>query len=244
LFVTILAAIVYTFRVVHSYPHDPQAFTQGLEYRDGFLYEGTGLNGRSTLRKEELETGRVLKETDVPQQYFGEGITVLGDRIVQLTWQSQTGFIYDRESFALRKTFAYVGEGWGLTHDAKHVYMSDGSAQIRVLNPETLEEERRITVNDDGQPIERLNELEVVGDEIYANVWGSDRIVRFSPADGHVTGWIDLTGLLPRSDRTTETDVLNGIAYDARGHRLFVTGKLWPKLFEIRLVARKDGHGE
>ncbi len=187
----LLAALVYTFRIVHAYPHDTRAFTQGLEYRDGYLYEGTGLNGRSTLRKEELETGRVLEEIALPEQYFGEGITVLPGRILQLTWQSQTGFIYNRDSFRLLKTFHYAGEGWGLAHDARHIYMSDGSAQVRVLDPETLAEERRIAVHDGSQSIDRLNELECVRGEIFANIWGSDRIARISPEDGRVLSWID-----------------------------------------------------
>jgi glutaminyl-peptide cyclotransferase len=232
------AAPEYSFEIVHTYPHDPTAFTQGLEYRDGLLYESTGLHGRSTLRKERLETGRILQQISLPTQYFGEGITVLDGRIVQVTWQSQTGFVYTRNSFQLLKKFAYAGEGWGLTNDGSRVYLSDGSAQIRCLDPETLAEQRRITVHDGSHEIARLNELEFVSGELLANIWGSDRIARISPRDGNVLGWIDLTGLLPAADRAPETDVLNGIAYDAQHHRLFVTGKLWPKLFEIRLIPR------
>ena len=228
-------APVYGFQVVHTFPHDPGAFTQGLEYRDGFLYESTGLNGRSTLRKEVLETGRVVQEVSLPPAYFGEGITVLKHRIVQLTWRSGIGFIYDRRSFHLLKQFRYPGEGWGLTHDSQQIYMSDGTAQIRCLDPTTLAEKRRITVHDGPREIDRLNELEFVRGEIFANIWGSDRIARISPSDGRVVAWIDLSGLLPSSGRTPETDVLNGIAYDDAHDRLFVTGKLWPKLFEIRL---------
>ncbi len=226
----------YRFQVVQVYPHDRQAFTQGLEFRDGFLYEGTGLKGRSTLRKEDLESGKVLQEIELAPQFFGEGITVLDSRITQLTWQSHVGYVYDQSSFRMLKNFSYQGEGWGLTNDGKQIYMSDGTAQIRCLDPETLHELRRFTVRDGGEEINELNELEWVRGEIYANIWGTDRIARISPSDGRVVGWIDLAGLLPEKDRTSETDVLNGIAYDAAADRLFVTGKLWPKLFQIKLI--------
>jgi len=229
---------VYGYKVIHVYPHDPGAFTQGLEFRGGFLYEGTGLNGRSTLRKVELETGKVVQRADVAPQYFGEGITILDRRIIELTWQSHHGFIYDRDTFRPIGGFDYPGEGWGLTHDARQVYMSDGSAQIRCWDLSTLRETRRINVHDGAAPVESLNELEFVRGEIYANVWQTDRIVRIDPADGHVTGWIDLAGLLTAAERAEGADVLNGIAYDSLGDRLFVTGKLWPKLYEIRLVRK------
>jgi glutaminyl-peptide cyclotransferase len=228
----------YTYRIVHVYPHDRAAFTQGLEYRAGFLYEGTGLNGHSSLRKVELETGRVLQEVKLDPVYFGEGITVLGQRILQLTWQSHRGFVYEQGSFRLLRTFDYPGEGWGLTNDGRQIFMSDGSAAIRCWDASTLAEKRRFTVHDGAQPVEMLNELEFVHGEIYANVWQRDRVARFSPADGRVTGWIDLAGLLTLVERA-RTDVLNGIAYDALGDRLFVTGKRWPKLFEIRLVPKR-----
>jgi len=222
------------------YPHDPRAFTQGLEYRDGFLYEGTGLEGHSSLRKVELQTGRVLQETQLESDYFGEGITVFQDRILQLTWRSEKGFIYERDSFHLLCSFQYPGEGWGLANDGKQICMSDGSAQIRFWDPHTLRETRRVTVHDGDAAVERLNELEIVGGEIYANVWLTDRIVRISPNDGRVLGWIDLSGLLSPAERT-HADVLNGIAYDAAGKRLFVTGKLWPKLFQIEVVPADAG---
>lgn len=228
----------YTYQVVHEYPHDPNAFTQGLEYRGGFLYEGTGLNGRSSLRKEKLETGQVLQQIDLDSQYFGEGITVLNQRILELTWKAETGFVYDQSSFRRQRTFNYPGEGWGLANDGENIYMSDGSAQIRIWDPQTLQEKRRITVKDHGQPVMNLNELEWVRGEIYANIWQTDRIARISPADGRVLGWIDLTGILKADQRTGQEDVLNGIAYDVLGNRLFVTGKLWPKLFEIRLIPK------
>jgi glutaminyl-peptide cyclotransferase len=226
----------YVYQVVHSYPHDPNAFTQGLEYRAGYLYEGTGLKGRSSLRKAQLETGKVLQEIEIDPQYFGEGITVLNQQIVELTWQSETGFVYDQSTFRQRRTFNYPGEGWGLTNDGQNIYMSDGTAQIRIWDPITLQEKRRITVRDNGQPVLNLNELEWVRGEIYANIWQKDVIARISPVDGRVVGWIDLTGILPAADRTGQEDVLNGIAYDVLGNRLFVTGKLWPKLFEIKVV--------
>lgn len=226
---------VYGFEVARVFPHDPSAFTQGLEYRGGFVYEGTGLHGRSTLRKEELETGKILEELTLPEQYFGEGITVENGRIVQLTWQSHEGFVYDQTTFRLLKTFSYPGEGWGLANDGQFLYMSDGTAIIRVLDPLTLAEVRRFTVTDGQENIERLNELECVRGELYANIWATDRIVQISPSDGRVLGWIDLSGLLSREDRSGNVDVLNGIAYDSMGDRLFVTGKLWPKLFQIKL---------
>ncbi len=229
----------YGYRIVHVYPHDRSSFTQGLEYRGGFLYEGTGLNGRSALRKLELETGKLVQETKLAPQFFGEGITVVNQRVVQLTWQSKTGFVYDQVSFRLLRNFQYSGEGWGLTNDGKQIYMSDGTAEIRCWDPVTLGELRRFTVHDGRQSIVSLNELEWVRGEIYANVWQTDRIARISPADGRVLGWIDLTGLLTGEDRVQPVDVLNGIAYDSLGDRMFVTGKLWPKLFEIQVVPKR-----
>jgi glutamine cyclotransferase len=228
----------YSYRVVKSYPHERSAFTQGLEYRDGFLYEGTGLVGRSALRKIDLATGRVLQSFDVPRPFFGEGITVLNNQIFELTWTTQTGFIYDKSNFRLLRSFNYPGEGWGLANDGKQIYMSDGSSQIRVLDP-SFKEIRRITVKDGNEQIDELNELEFVRGEIYANIWQTDRIARISPADGKVLGWIDLSGILPKSEHPEADAVLNGIAYDAASDRLFVTGKLWPKIFEIKLVPKK-----
>jgi glutaminyl-peptide cyclotransferase len=223
-----------TYSVVRTYPHDPSAFTQGLEFVDGFLYEGTGLNGRSSIRKVKLETGEVVQKRDLPPQYFGEGITIWKGELVQLTWRSQIGFTYDVSTFAPKRTFAYSGEGWGLTHDDRSLIMSDGSAAIRFLDPGSFAERRRIVVTDAGVPVTRLNELESVRGEIYANVWQTDTIVRIAPDTGKVLGWIDVRGLLGTAERSS-TDVLNGIAYDAVHDRLFVTGKLWPKIFEIRI---------
>ena len=228
----------YGFAVVHVFPHDPGAFTQGLEFHDGFLYEGTGIEGRSTLRQVDLESGKVLQEVQLASKYFGEGITVLNGRVVEVTWQSHAGYVYDQRSFRLLRNFSYPGEGWGLANDGRQVYLSDGTSAIRCLNPDNLQEERRFTVHDGGREVQALNELEWVRGELYANVWQTDEIARISPSDGRVLGWIDLSGLLRPQDRTPDTDVLNGIAYDAGSDRLFVTGKLWPKLFEIRLVGR------
>ncbi|AIF45901.1 glutaminyl-peptide cyclotransferase [Dyella japonica] len=228
---------VYGFRVVHAYPHDTSAYTEGLFYKDGYLYESTGEAGSSTVRKVELESGKVVQRHDLPAKYFGEGIVDWGSRIVQLTWKDQLGFVYDMATFKPQRTFNYPGEGWALTRDNKHIYMSDGSAVLRVLDPQTLASVGSILVTDNGQPVTNLNELEWVKGEIYANVWLTDRIARIDPATGRVTGWIDLAGLFDVGSLPDPgNDVLNGIAYDAQHDRLFVTGKRWPKLFEITLV--------
>jgi glutamine cyclotransferase len=230
---------VYDYVVKQSYPHDPQAFTQGLVYRDGFLYESTGMNGRSSIRKVELTTGKVLQQRDIPSIYFGEGITLVGKEIISLTWTSQQGFGFDLETFAPTRKWNYRGEGWGLATGDGKVFMSDGSNVIRVLDPVTLAERSRIRVTADGVPVDQLNEMEWVEGELYANIWQTDRIARIDPATGNVVGWIDLSGLLaPKWRGIRIVDVLNGIAYDGAGHRLFVTGKLWPRVFEITLVPR------
>jgi glutaminyl-peptide cyclotransferase len=231
------AAPIFTYRVEREYPHDPRAFTQGLEYHDGFLYEGTGLNGHSSLRRERLETGQVLEQVSLSSEYFGEGITVLGARIFELTWQSHVGFVYARGNFKVERRFSYPGEGWGLTNDGRWIYMSDGTSIIRVLDPVSLTEKRRIQVSDGGAPVTEVNELEWVEGEILANVWQTDRIARISPSTGKITGWVDCQGLLSPALRTG-ADVLNGIAWDAKTKRLFVTGKLWPRLYQIRIVPR------
>ncbi len=229
-------AHTFTYRVVNVYPHDRGAFTQGLVFENGFLYEGTGLRGRSTLRRVELETGRVLQMRKLPDKLFGEGITIFGERIIQLTWQSGVGSVYDKNNFELLEEFHYPTEGWGITHDGKRLIMSDGTSTLHFLDPETLEEIGRIKVYDEDGPVTRLNELEYVRGEIYANVWQTDRIARIAPDTGEVIGWIELAGLLSPKDRSEPVDVLNGIAYDAENDRLFVTGKLWPRLFEIELL--------
>jgi glutamine cyclotransferase len=224
---------VYGYRIVNAYPHDPDAFTQGLLYHDGRLYEGTGLHGASSLRKVELNTGKVLKRQDLPEKYFGEGIAFCGNRLIQLTYQSRIGFIYDLD---LRQvgSFNYPTEGWGLTCDGENLILSDGTATLRWLDAKTFRMVKQITVTDQGRPVGHLNELEFVKGEIFANIWPTDTIARISPDTGKVTGWIDLGGLLQQFYPATPVDVLNGIAYDAQGDRLFVTGKLWPKLFEVK----------
>jgi glutamine cyclotransferase len=226
---------VYGYRVVRAYPHDPKAFTQGLQYVDGFLYEGTGLNGSSSIRKVKLETGEVVQRQDLARTYFGEGITVWKTDLIQLTWQSNVAFVYDKDTFAPRRTFKYTGEGWGLTHDGTNLIMSDGSDELRVLDPGTYAERRRIKVTAVGAPLRNLNELEYMKGEILANVWTTDSVARVAPDTGRVTGYIDLRGLLTPAELRS-VDVLNGIAYDEKNDRLFVTGKLWPKVFEIKIT--------
>jgi glutamine cyclotransferase len=228
-----------SYRIVHAYPHDQHAFTQGLVYVDGHLYESTGMNGQSSLREDDLESGRIQRMQLVADQYFAEGLTDWKNTLIQLTWQNHVAFVYDRATFRLLRTLHYEGEGWGLTHDAKSLILSDGTATLRFYNPDTFKELRRITVTDRGKPVIDLNELEFIHDEIYANVWHTDRIARISPATGRVVGWIDLKGLMPRSRLSNDEAVLNGIAYDAAHNRLFVTGKLWPSIFEITLIPEK-----
>ncbi len=225
-----------TYRVINTYPHDPAAFTQGLVFDNGVLYEGTGLEGQSTLRKVDLASGAVLQRYDLPAEVFGEGITLFNDRIIQLTWISRKGYVYAKADFTLLREWSYPTEGWGLTHDNQRLIMSDGSATIYFRDPETFEEIGTIAVYDERGPVLNLNELEYVEGEIFANIWQTDRIARIDPATGAVRGWIDLSGLLGPEDRAQPVDVLNGIAYDPASRRLFVTGKLWPKLFEIELV--------
>ncbi len=227
------------YRVIHAYPHDSRAFTQGLIYLDGHLYESTGLKGQSSLRMEDLETGKIEQYAALPAQYFGEGLTNWGSTLIQLTWQSGIAFVYDRFSFRVLRTFRYSGEGWGLTQDGKLLILSDGTSTLRFLDPATFREVRRVPVKSHGAPVTKLNELEYIRGEIYANIWYSDRIARISPATGNVVGWIDLSGLLSSDERTNPDAVLNGIAYDAQHDRLFVTGKLWPKIFEIKVVPEK-----
>ena len=232
--------VQYGFEVVHSYPHDAGAFTQGLEFRDGYLYEGTGIKGRSSLRKVRLDNGEIVRKIDLSPEFFGEGITVVGDEVLQVTWQSETGFVYRLSDFGFVRRFSYKGEGWGLTSNAGgDVFLSDGTSEIRVLDAKTLAEKRRIRVMDGDKPVDQLNELEFVDGEIFANVWLTDRIARISPATGKVTGWIDMAGVGGPADRAETGAVLNGIAYDPVAKRLFVTGKLWSRVFEIRLVRAK-----
>jgi glutaminyl-peptide cyclotransferase len=228
---------MYGYTVVRTYPHDRDAFTQGLQYVDGVFYEGTGLNGRSSIRKVKIETGEVLQKHDVPAQYFGEGITLRNNEIVELTWQSGIALVYDAKTFAQKRTYGYTGEGWGLTQDKESLIMSDGTEFLRFLDPATFKERRRIRVMAAGSPLKQLNELELVKSEVFANVWQTDYVARIDPATGTVNGYIDFGGLLSAREREA-TDVLNGIAYDEAGDRLFITGKLWPKVFEVRITRK------
>jgi glutamine cyclotransferase len=229
------SAPVLRCEVVASYPHDSNAFTQGLVYEDGLLYEGTGRNGESTLRQVELESGRMLRQVDLDERYFGEGIAVVGDEIYQLTWRSRVGFVYDKATFRKLREFQYTGEGWGLAFDGQHLVMSDGTETLRFYEPRSFREVRRVRVTDGGRRLGNLNELEYAGGFLYANLWHSDYIVKISPESGAVAAWIDLRGLLTPKQRREE-NVLNGIAYDAEGRRFFVTGKYWPTLFEVRFL--------
>lgn len=227
---------VSRFRVVAAYPHDPQAFTQGLIVHDGVMYEGTGLKGQSSLRRVELETGKVAAQMDLDGQYFGEGIACLNETIYQLTWQNRLAILYQPDSLEFIKTIRYPGEAWGLTSDGKQLILSDGSATLKFLNPETLEVTRRLEVKAARKPVTNLNELEYVAGEIWANIWYSDRIARIDPETGDVVGWLDLSPLYPVKQRRSKEHVLNGIAYDAEQKRIFVTGKNWPKVYEIELL--------
>jgi len=230
---------LHSIRVINVYPHDPDAFTQGLVFHKGYIYEGTGLPGQSSIRKVELKTGRILKSQGLPAEHFGEGITICRNRLIQLTWQSHTGFVYDLQSFRLLQTFSYPTEGWGITYDGNYLIMSDGTAVLRFLDARTYKMVKQIEVRDRGNVLPNINELEFIKGEIYANVWGTGYIVRISPRTGQVLGWIDLRDLYRYVGAARNIDVLNGIAYDANGDRLFVTGKYWPNLFEIKLEAPK-----
>ena len=225
-----------TYRIVNVYPHDPGAFTEGLDFDRGQLFEGTGLEGQSSVRQVELETGRVIRQYNLPAQYFGEGITVLGDNIYQLTYQSHSGFVYSRNSFALERDFSYNTEGWGLTQDGKRLIMSDGTANLYFLDPQSLKVTGSLAVSDKGIPVDQINELEYIKGFVYANIWTTNRIAIIGLTDGKVAGWLDLTGLLQTQKYSGRVDVLNGIAWDSETDRLFVTGKWWPYLFEIKLV--------
>ncbi len=231
------ATPVFGYEVVHAYPHDADAFTQGLLFLDGHFYESTGLNGQSSVRKVVPETGAVVARRAVDRRYFAEGLTSWGDRLIQLTWETGLGFVYDRASLEARGTFQYQGEGWGLAQDGRRLILSDGTATLRFFDPETLRETGRVAVHDVDGPVPRLNELEVVDGAVYANVWLTDRIAIIDPGTGRVTAWIDLAGLGPGGPSAGNA-VLNGIAWDAAGKRLFVTGKLWPRVFEIRVTRR------
>ena len=225
-----------TYEVVQAHPHDAQAFTQGLVYWDGFLYESTGLYGESSLRKVEVDTGWVVRQVDLLPQYFAEGLTLWEDQLIQLTWQEGTGFIYNASDFSQTGQFTYPTEGWGLTHDGERLILSDGSDVLYFLDPDTFAFMDSVSVSFEGERVTRLNELEYIDGQVFANIWQTDQIVRIDPESGEVLGWIDLAGILPDDVRRPETDVLNGIAYDAKDNRLFITGKLWPFLYEILLI--------
>jgi glutamine cyclotransferase len=230
------SAPVQGFTVVRSFPHDPAAFTQGLLYSNGELFESTGLYGESSVRRVELATGRILQRRAVEGRYFAEGLALAGDALIQLTWQHNIGFVYDRATLERRRTFAYEGEGWGLAYDPRGgLVLSDGSERLRFLDPTTFAATRTIRVTDAGRPVTQLNELEWIDGEIWANVWQSDRVARIDASSGVVTHWVDLTSLWPRAQRTRSADVLNGIAYDPSAKRIFVTGKKWPRVYEIRV---------
>ena len=227
-----------TYQIVSTFPHDREAFTQGLLIQNAVLYESTGLNGQSSLRRDDLATGKVEKKVDVAAAYFAEGLAEWKGKLYQLTWKAHKGFIYDADTFQKTGSFGYAGEGWGLTHNDQYLILSDGTASIRFLDPQTFAVKRTINVNDRGAAIDQLNELEYIKGEIWANVWQTDYIIRINPADGKIKGWIDMTGILPPEDHDTTTDVLNGIAYDAAKDKIYVTGKLWPKIFEIKVVPK------
>ena len=228
----------WTYEIVRSHPHDPAAFTQGLTMADGHLYEGTGLHGQSSLRRVDLQTGAALQQIALDGRYFGEGVAVVGDRIVQLTYQTEVGFVYDRKTFTLLREFKYRGEGWGLTYDGQRLVMSDGSDTLRFWNPETFEEQGRLRVRDGDMAVERVNELEYVDGALYANIWQEDRIARIDPKTGIVTAWIDMQNLLTATERSRGVDVLNGIAHDPKTGHFLITGKLWPWVFEVKFVKK------
>ena len=228
---------VYAYEVINTWPHDAEAYTQGLVFHDGTLFESTGLYGSSTLRRVELKTGKVKKKVEIAREYFAEGMTIFGDKVFQLTWQAQKGFVYDLKKLRQEAEFTYEGQGWGLTHDNHSLIMSDGTNRIRFLDPTSFQVQRTISVYENGHPLTELNELEFIKGEIYANIWKTNRIVRLDPTTGKLNAWVDLTGLHHEGDDRPE-NCLNGIAYDAESDRLFVTGKRWTKLYEIRLVRK------
>ena len=237
------AVPIDTVQILRVYPHDPNAFTQGLVYVDDHLYESTGRNGQSSVRRVDVGSGGVLQKYELPSEYFGEGLTDWGSSLVQLTWTSGKGFVYQRSSFKLLRTFRYQGEGWGLTHDEENLILSDGTSTLRFLDPDTFRVTRRLDViGEHGRPVENLNELEFIRGEIFANIWHEDRIARISPRTGRVLGWVDMSGLREQAGASGLEAVLNGIAYDAKTGRIFVTGKLWPRLFEIKIVHGSARH--
>lgn len=229
---------VFGYKIVNTYPHDTNSFTQGLIFDKGVLYESTGLNGHSAVKIVDLKTGKTLKSHELPDNYFGEGIAIIENKIIQLTWRSKTGFVYDKKTLKLIKKFSYQTQGWGITYDGKYLIISDGSAVLYFMDPNTFKVVGTLEVYGDNGKVSKLNELEYINGEIYANIWGTEKIARINPKTGRVTAWIDLSGLLNKEDKKNRVDILNGIAFNSDKGRLFVTGKLWPKLFEIELVPK------
>jgi glutamine cyclotransferase len=229
-------ATLYSYKVVNTFPHNTESFTQGLFIENGILYESTGLNGKSAVKKIELKTGKVIKSRDMQDKFFGEGLTVVGNKIYQITWRSKTGFVYDKESLDIQRTFSYKTQGWGITYDGKYLIISDGSEILYFMDPKSFVVVGKLEVYDKTGKITKLNELEYINGEIYANIWGKDLIARIDPKTGYVKSWIDLSGILSKEDRKGKEDVLNGIAYNPENDTLLVTGKFWPKLFEIEVV--------
>jgi len=229
---------VFGYKIVNTYPHNTDSFTQGLIFDKGVLYESTGINGRSAVKIVDLKTGKTLKSHELPDKHFGEGIAIVGNRIIQLTWRSKMGFVYDKKTLKLTKKFRYQTQGWGITYDGKYLIMSDGSDVLYFMDPSTFKVMGTLEVYGDSGKVSKLNELEYIDGEIYANIWGTDKIARINPKTGRVTAWIDLSGLLSDQDKKGRVDVLNGVAFNSDNGKLFVTGKLWPKLFEIELVPK------
>jgi len=232
------SAPIYGYKIINSFPHNTESFTQGLFLEDGILYESTGLNGKSAVKKIDLKTGKVIKSRNMQDKFFGEGLTIVNDRIIQITWRSKTGFVYDKESLEILRTFSYKTQGWGITYDGKYLIISDGSDILYFMDPKSFVVVGKLEVYDDKGKVVKLNELEFIDGEIYANIWGKDVIARINPKTGYVNSWIDLSGILAKEDRKGEEDVLNGIAYNPENDTLLVTGKFWPKMFEIKVVPK------
>jgi glutamine cyclotransferase len=231
---------LYGYKIVNTFSHDPEAFTQGLFLEDGILYESTGLKGKSTVKKIDLKTGKVIKSRNMQDKFFGEGLTIVNDKIIQITWRSKTGFVYDKDSLEILRTFSYKTQGWGITYDGKYLILSDGSDILYFMDPKSFVIVGKLEVYDEKGKVSNLNELEYINGEIYANIWGKELIARIDPKTGHINSWIDLTGILTPEDRKGKEDVLNGIAYNSENNTLLVTGKFWPKIFEIEIIEKNQ----
>lgn len=230
---------VYGYKIINTFPHNTESFTQGLFLEDGILYESTGLNGKSAIKKLDLKTGKVIKSRNMQDKFFGEGMTIVDNKIYQLTWRTKTGFVYDKDSLEILRTFSYKTQGWGITYDGKYLILSDGSNILYFMNPKSFVIVGKLEVYDEKGKVGNLNELEYINGEIYANIWGKELIARIDPKTGHINSWIDLTGILTPEDRKGKEDVLNGIAYNSENKTLLVTGKFWPKIFEIDIIEKK-----